>query len=326
MIRTRVTTSLAGLPKMLATPVSSFHTSAVAEYVRGKKGPPPKSRAVLRQEALTRVRKNLARKFDKTKKEDAAWIDPVLGVPNNAFMERISAMASLGTNQLPGFKLADTEALLFGSEVATMSGTLSGSKADMASKLANKREAVNRILSLRNGNSASVLKHKTRLAREEFERFPGDTGSPEVQAAVHTVRIHHLADHLRENKQDIENTIVLNQLVQDRRKMLAYLKRKNPEKYFFTIEKLGLTDTSATAEFQLNRNYFARVQFFGENTLPTRVTRSDRVEQRKMAKQQKSIAKLHEAKPLDTKEAKRQVRLDAREERLKAAREEGPKL
>ncbi|KAG5354331.1 37S ribosomal protein S28 [Yarrowia sp. C11] len=324
MIRARVTT-LVALPKAaMAAPVATFHTSAVAEYVRGKKGPPPKSRAALRQESLTRVRKNLARKFNKAKEEEAAWIDPVLGVPGNAFIQRIDAMSSMGNNQLPGFKLADTEALLFGSEVATMSG-VSGSKGDVASKLANKREAVNRILSLRNGNSADILKHKIRLAREEFERFPGDTGSPEVQAAVNTIRIHHLANHLRENKQDIENTIVLNQLVQDRRKMLVYLKRKNPEKYFFTIEKLGLTDTSATQEFQLNRNYFARVKFFGENTLPARVTRSDRSEQRKEAKQQKSIAKLHEGKALDPKEAKRQARLEAFKERLQAAKDESSK-
>ncbi|KAG5357730.1 37S ribosomal protein S28 [Yarrowia sp. B02] len=321
MIRTRVST-LAALPKVAAAaPVASFHTSAVVEYVRGKKGPPPKSRATLRHESLTRVRKNLARKFDKAKKEDAAWVDPVLGVPGNAFLQRVNAMATLGNNQLPGFKLADTEALLFGSEVATMTG-VSGSKGDVAEKLASKREAVQRILSLRNGSSADTLKHKVRLAREEFERFPGDTGSPEVQAAVNTVRIHHLAEHLRENKQDIQNTIGLNQLVQDRRKMLVYLKRKNPEKYFFTIEKLGLTDTSATEEFQLNRNYFARVAFFGENTLPARVTRTERVQQRKEAKQQKSIAKLHNTKSLNTKDAKRQARLEARQERLQAAREE----
>lgn len=314
----------------MAAPVASFHTSAVAEYVRGRKGPPPKSRATLRHESLTRVRKNLARKFNKAKEEEAAWVDPVLGMPNNAFIERINAMSSLGTNQLPGFKLADTEALLFGSEVATMTG-VTGSKGGVADKLANKREAINRILSLRNGNSADVLKHKVRLAREEFERFPGDTGSPEVQAAVHTIRIHHLVEHLKENKQDIENAAVLNQLVQDRRKMLGYLKRKNPEKYFFTIEKLGLTDPSASGEFQLNRNYYARVGFFGENTLPARVTRTDRIAQRKAAKQQKSISKLNDSKALDPKEAKRQARLEARQERLRlerleAAKQESPKL
>lgn len=306
----------------MAAPVAAFHTSAVAE---AKKGSPSKSRATMRHEALTRVRKNLARKFNKAKEADAAWVDPVLGTPNNAFVQRVNAMSSLGTNQLPGFKLADTEALLFGSEVATMTG-VTGSKGGVADKLANKREAINRILSLRNGNSADVLKHKVRLAREEFERFPGDTGSPEVQAAVHTIRIHHLANHLKENKQDIENTVVLNQLVQDRRKMLVYLKRKNPKNYFFTIEKLGLSDTAASEEFQLNRNYFARVAFFGENTLPARVTRTDRIEQRLVAKQQKSISKLQSSKTLDPKEAKRRARLEARKVPLRAEREQRSKL
>lgn len=300
---------------------ASFHTSAIAEAARAKKIP-PKSRVVQKQEALTRVRKNLARKFDKAKKEHAAWVDPVLGVPGNAFVERVNAMSSMGNNQLPGFKLADTEALLFGAEVATLSG-VSGSKESAATKLANKREAVNRILSLRNGNSADTLKHKVRLAREEFERFPGDTGSAEVQAAVLTIRIHHLTTHLRENKQDLENTKRLNQLVQDRRKMLVYLKRKNPEKYFFTVEKLGLTDTSATEEFQLNRNYFARVSFFGENTLPARVTRTDRAAQRKIVKQQKSIAKLAPAKVKQARVAdpKREARLEAFKQRVREAKE-----
>jgi small subunit ribosomal protein S15 len=68
----------------------------------------------------------------------------------------------------------------------------------------------------------------------------GDTGSPEVQVALFTARINEIQAHLRENKHDHHSRRGLLLLVGQRRRMLAYLNRKDVARYRAVIASLGL--------------------------------------------------------------------------------------
>ncbi len=74
----------------------------------------------------------------------------------------------------------------------------------------------------------------------EVRQHDKDTGSPEVQIAVLTERIKHLTEHLRQAKHDSASRRGLLQMVGQRRRLLAYLHRKSPERYQEIIGRLGL--------------------------------------------------------------------------------------
>lgn len=67
-----------------------------------------------------------------------------------------------------------------------------------------------------------------------------DTGSPEVQIALLTSRIQNLTEHLKKNDKDHHSRRGLLKMVGHRRKLLAYLQKKDVERYRAIIEKLGL--------------------------------------------------------------------------------------
>ncbi|MDO4173440.1 MAG: 30S ribosomal protein S15 [Eubacteriales bacterium] len=67
-----------------------------------------------------------------------------------------------------------------------------------------------------------------------------DTGSPEVQIAILTERIKQLTEHLKEHKHDNHSRRGLLKMVGQRRNMLAYLKKKDIERYRAIVKKLGL--------------------------------------------------------------------------------------
>ncbi|SDQ85099.1 SSU ribosomal protein S15P [Pseudoxanthomonas sp. CF385] len=71
-------------------------------------------------------------------------------------------------------------------------------------------------------------------------RGANDTGSPEVQVALLTARIEHLSGHFKTHKKDHHSRRGLLQLVNRRRSLLDYLKKKDNERYKTLIEKLGL--------------------------------------------------------------------------------------
>lgn len=75
---------------------------------------------------------------------------------------------------------------------------------------------------------------------EKFQRFAGDTGSPEVQVALLTSRVNHLTDHLKAHPNDVHSRQGLMNLVARRRKLLDYVKRTKPEVYKALIERLEL--------------------------------------------------------------------------------------
>ena len=68
----------------------------------------------------------------------------------------------------------------------------------------------------------------------------GDTGSPEVQVALLTARINHLNEHLAANHNDHHSRRGLLKMVGQRRNLLAYLQKKDVERYRALIAKLGL--------------------------------------------------------------------------------------
>ena len=67
-----------------------------------------------------------------------------------------------------------------------------------------------------------------------------DTGSPEVQVAILTENIVNLTDHLRTHKKDHHSRRGLLKMVGQRRKLLAYVKNKDVNRYSALIAKLGL--------------------------------------------------------------------------------------
>lgn len=75
---------------------------------------------------------------------------------------------------------------------------------------------------------------------EENKRGENDTGSPEVQVALLTARIEHLTGHFKTHKQDHHSRRGLLMMVNSRRSLLDYLKRKDNARYKALIEKLGL--------------------------------------------------------------------------------------
>ena len=73
-----------------------------------------------------------------------------------------------------------------------------------------------------------------------FRVHETDTGSPEVQIALLTERILGLTDHLRTHKHDHHSRRGLLKLVGQRRRLLAYLNKKDVARYRETIARLGL--------------------------------------------------------------------------------------
>ena len=67
-----------------------------------------------------------------------------------------------------------------------------------------------------------------------------DTGSPEVQVALLSDRISYLTDHFKTHEKDHHSRRGLLKLVQQRRRLLDYLKRKDLDRYADIIHKLGI--------------------------------------------------------------------------------------
>lgn len=80
---------------------------------------------------------------------------------------------------------------------------------------------------------------KTDVVRK-YQRFDGDTGSPEVQVALLSARIDQLSDHFKEHKHDHHSRQGLLKMVSSRRKLLDYLRKNDASRYQELIASLGL--------------------------------------------------------------------------------------
>ncbi len=78
------------------------------------------------------------------------------------------------------------------------------------------------------------------LVVKDYQRAQGDTGSPEVQVALLTANINKLQSHFKGNVHDHHSRRGLIRMVNQRRKLLDYLKRKDMSRYSDLISRLGL--------------------------------------------------------------------------------------
>lgn len=86
-----------------------------------------------------------------------------------------------------------------------------------------------------------MIRKENKTAVIEANRtHPTDTGSPEVQVAILTERIRELTEHLKVHTHDNHSRRGLLKMVGQRRSMLAYLQKKDVERYRTLIKKLGI--------------------------------------------------------------------------------------
>ena len=93
-----------------------------------------------------------------------------------------------------------------------------------------------------NGNDTEMPLQTEKKAEliGKFATHDGDTGSPEVQIALLSERIGYLTEHFKTHTKDHHSRRGLLRMVSRRRKLLDYLKGRNPDSYRSLIEKLGL--------------------------------------------------------------------------------------
>ncbi len=75
---------------------------------------------------------------------------------------------------------------------------------------------------------------------KDYARGKGDTGSSEVQIAILTERIRNLTEHFKTHKKDNHSRRGLLKLVSQNRRFLDHLKKKDEERYYTLIKRLGL--------------------------------------------------------------------------------------
>jgi small subunit ribosomal protein S15 len=80
---------------------------------------------------------------------------------------------------------------------------------------------------------------KTKIITQ-YHRHENDTGSPEVQIAILTHRITQLTEHLRANKHDNSSRRGLLKLVGQRRRLLAYIRRTDYQRYLALTDQLNI--------------------------------------------------------------------------------------
>jgi len=85
-----------------------------------------------------------------------------------------------------------------------------------------------------------ILKEKKTQVIQDNRIHGTDTGSPEVQIAILTVRIGELTEHLKIHKKDNHSRRGLLKMVGQRRSLLDYLQKKDVERYRTLIAKLGI--------------------------------------------------------------------------------------
>jgi small subunit ribosomal protein S15 len=86
----------------------------------------------------------------------------------------------------------------------------------------------------------SITAERKQALIEDNARGSGDTGSPEVQVAILTERIANLTQHFKTHAKDNHSRRGLLMLVNKRRSLLDYLRKKDAQRYTDLIAKLGL--------------------------------------------------------------------------------------
>ncbi|KAK6458910.1 uncharacterized protein RJT20DRAFT_10392 [Scheffersomyces xylosifermentans] len=270
-----------------AAPIRAHPTLAAKQFIAEDAS---KSKAKILRRKEKRLKKQIIRDVNNYKKHQLKnvqfQVDPVLGDPKNEFMNHIKKEVDNEFKHLAyGIERSEFEKLLYGAEKAAFDKTKGTEVLNESIRLAEERKkrALEIILNMKNTNAQDKKVLAIKLARQDFQRHEGDTASPEVQAAILTVKIHFGMDHVKNFPKDHTNTERVRQMVQHRQRILKYLKKDKPEMYYHTIAKLGLTDDVITREFNMGRQYFQDFKVWGDKQL---VKLSD--------KQQGKVNKIHE--------------------------------
>ena len=75
---------------------------------------------------------------------------------------------------------------------------------------------------------------------DNYRAHPTDTGSPEIQVALLSERITYLTEHFRVHRKDHSSRRGLLIMVSKRKRLLDYLRRRDPARYQRVIERLGI--------------------------------------------------------------------------------------
>lgn len=260
------------------------------------------SKAEKKLKSIEKKKKNIAFKNGVESKKEK--VDPVLGKPDNAFIQRLKTEIGEPNILIKGYNLSDVDKLLFGAKEIRLQKI---KEQDPSSNISlefekiieneekEKRDILLRILTLRNADNKEKQSKLTILAMKEFERFEGDTGSSEVQAAVLTIEIYNLMDHIKKNPQDLLHIRKVRMLTQKRQRILRYLKRDNAQRYFWTIEKLGLTDENVHMEFNMDKKYMDEFEIWPGRQL-VKVNKKENEDKKKKRRMEKQALRraLHE--------------------------------
>ena len=90
------------------------------------------------------------------------------------------------------------------------------------------------------GEDKMISKETKTALIEQYKINEQDTGSPEVQVAILTTRINELTEHMKKNPKDFHSQRGLSKMVGHRKQLLAYLAKKDIERYRALIKSLGL--------------------------------------------------------------------------------------
>lgn len=243
-----------------------------------------------------RLKRQIVREVNNLKKHTLQnvkfQVDPVLGDSNNSFMKRIRESVLDSTILAHGYNRDEVEKLMYGAEKAMLERNNSGALLhdSIVATEERKKRALLTILNMRNTNVEDKKRMAIANARKEFQREDGDTGSPEVQAAILTVKIHFGMDHVKQNFKDKEHLQVVRHLVHKRQRILRYLKKDNPESYYYNIAKLGLTDDVITREFNMDRQYLQEYKVWGDKQLIKLSEKQQRKENKFVELQKRVVA------------------------------------
>ncbi|AJC50550.1 30S ribosomal protein S15 [Coxiella endosymbiont of Amblyomma americanum] len=86
----------------------------------------------------------------------------------------------------------------------------------------------------------SLTSKETAIILEKYQRDKRDTGSSEVQVAILSAKIAQLTEHFKSHKKDHHSRQGLLRAINQRRKMLNYLKNNDVERYYRLVEQLKL--------------------------------------------------------------------------------------
>ena len=85
-----------------------------------------------------------------------------------------------------------------------------------------------------------MTKERRKELVEDFHVHEKDTGSPEVQVALLTERIGYMTEHMKAHPKDHHSERGLIGMVNQRNRLLKFLRREHPDRYRALIERLGL--------------------------------------------------------------------------------------